>query len=260
MLPNYDQASLDFRNSTAFNVPKNPEQTVNQNTKNNAGPYKSSNVVADSISPSKDVPTKPKSPIYAVLEEASPDESNTEGHKEPPMAAEPVYAVLEPPENNDLIVPENNSENVESNEQITGNVDEEKKTDPLDTIPEVKYATKNQDNICFDSVKPTAEGLVDAQKDPESISNSPIYNILEPQLPEVPERDESLEIKDKENDTKLSAECTDTPESTYMPLIPPKERQSPSGKTEDPTDYQLLSPKPRERLTSRTVSMIFIIS
>lgn len=267
MCPNYDQASLDFRNASALNAPRNSEvlaRNSSQNSKNDVSPYASTKLLTDSISPSKDVPRKAKSPIYAVLEEPSPKEpslGNTE-QRIPPELKSPV--------NNVNIVPEGNKENVKNNEQLPEDTDEETKPvverlDDLYTLPEVSYAPNKEPNG-------SPQELDLSTTDSESRESSPIYNVLEPPLPDVPQTeknpegietveeqlvDDDIHRDDNSEDTKLSAECTDTPEETYTPLLPPRERPS-ANAASDGTDsdvYQPLLPKRRERITSRSVSM-----
>lgn len=260
MYPNYDQASLDFRNASALNTPRNSTQS----TKNDFGPYASTKLVTDSVTPTKEMPGKAKSPIYAVLEEPSP--------KEPVLGSteeEKIPSELKSPPNNDNIVAEDNKGNVENNEQRIKDSDNEKKPvverlDDLYTLPGVGYAPNKVPHARSQELEPSST-------ESESREGSPIYNVLEPPLPDVPQIEKSPESKeneeeksvddvhedDKSDNTKLSAECTDTPEETYTPLLPPRERPS-SEAASDGTDsglYQALVPKRRDRLSSRTVSM-----
>lgn len=258
LMPNYDQASLDLRNSKAGNTFQNsydcPEPVDRSapcppSSANTVSPYMSSNVISyPTISRSKT-----NSPIYIVPEEATPKVS--------PLATnEPEYAVLENPS------------------EFSSDTEEKKadksKTCHNDEKPSHNLAADSGDNEnmldrstkCEDVKLQNATSDLDLLID-EAPNDEPVYNILEPTKPShAPESDSTAEGKqiqqddtykkprnEKQKDISFidEAESTEDNETTdgprYMPLVFPKENSI--------EETESTQPLTKERTKSRAVSL-----
>ncbi|KAK3699945.1 hypothetical protein QZH41_016604 [Actinostola sp. cb2023] len=255
LMPNYDQASLDLKNSKAANVFSTsynyPEPSDRSEGLSNAGnpvnPYMSSNVIAANSVPTRN---KAKSPIYAVPEEESP--KNKEAS--PPTEQGPVYSVLENPNELSHSRTEMNDSPVD-NSNVVVSADCTKK-------PNVEVLDDDSANLL----------------DTETPSSEPLYNILEPTKTNISTKTDSTKednqhpssqnhvyqslLDNKDHNSGDNSKCNEGSESPkeprYMPVVFPKKRDNSSNGDENKSDMQAvmdsnptLPPRSKDRSKSR---------
>lgn len=169
LMPNYDQASLDFRNTKAtsnfqntYDLPEpihKPEALLFSGN-NTVSPYMTSNVIANPAIASRNMPN---SPIYAVPEETA--------EKSPPATRSPEYAVLENPNTSDST--DSRTEPNKTHKLNKPTTSENMNENLVGDVLSDSHNVNKGDNV---STKAIDTNLLDT----EVPKDEPVYHVLEP--------------------------------------------------------------------------------